>query len=38
MGSRRIRLHVMVADPEAAGTLERVRQALHLDEGAELPF
>jgi len=38
LGSRRIRLHVMVSDPEAAETPERVRQALHLGDEVELPF
>ncbi|MDR7273142.1 hypothetical protein J2X20_005827 [Pelomonas saccharophila] len=38
MGSRRIRLNVMVADPEAAGAPERVRSAMHMDDDAELPF
>lgn len=38
MGSRRIRLNVMVADPGGADVPERVRKALHLDEDVELPF
>lgn len=38
MSSRRIRLNVMVADPEGAGVPERVREALQLDEDVELPF
>lgn len=38
MGSRRIRLNVMVADPDGVDVPERVRKAMHLDEDAELPF
>ncbi|WP_457324388.1 hypothetical protein [Roseateles sp. P5_E11] len=38
MGTRRIRLHVIVDDPQKAGAPEQVRRALHLDEDAELPF
>jgi hypothetical protein len=36
--SIRIRLNVMVEDPEDPAAVERVRKALFLDEDAELPF
>lgn len=34
----RIRLNVMVNDPEDPAAVHRVRKALFLDEDAELPF
>ncbi|KQW43288.1 MULTISPECIES: hypothetical protein [unclassified Roseateles] len=36
--TKRIRLNVMVNDPEDAAAVKRVSQALFLDEDAELPF
>lgn len=35
---KRIRLNVMVKDPEDPAAVQRVRKALFLDEDAELPF
>lgn len=35
---QRLRLNVMVKDPEDPDAVQRVRKALFLDEDAELPF